>query len=772
MGTDTNSSDCSIEIDSPPKIQKDEFLTLTKTDTTDSSTTTHTSHTRQNHHDNTIHPTTTYSEEQDDNNTTITSSNLDNLLVLKVPEGDDTDYSNWPLVEIKDPHANDVLYGRGGGTNHHAGNKRYRKIVESRKADYVNAKRLDKPLIAFDIVQKWRSQVPPGRFLKLNEDTGIWNDVGDRKAREKTSQALREKAPLLRKQQEGLRKSASGESEEEPPYQDQCYDDDYIPNSSNLQNNLLHTPNRPPPSLISTKPALILREHSLGRDFLEEGIPTVNNFTWETDVDPGVGNTVHECEPLPAVTPQYRENKNDQNISPSKSWGSYTGMPVAVRGSSSNNTAVPYHGIPAETPPHGLTQNYPLSTNPVDYPPHQPYSYYPHQSYVGVERWPTSEPLPENYVGYPNLGGVDDLNRSLSWSDPHPAYQTTPNGGVYQYVSPTNNQIHHYAYPGHHPTSMTSPDRMYELHTLNISHSSSNEYSESLEQPYINYSTNVSHTPRRPVVTPRLTVSTEWSHPHSNKVSPSDSGTPESSLCPSSCERKISRPSPVKRDTSNKLKFVDNPSTKKMNRQRSTGYSTLYHNRQSSLGEVSEHDINNLESSLKLSTLSSPARVLDPSVDPNNVLKDSTQVMTTKTSKKTTHPKPDPLLSNDRLTTYDLVTTLLDDGPTKVTIDKKVTESKEKSQSKPQNLLSTDRGSTFGSFSWQSIGTTSVPEVNTSCSLSKKEAVEINFGKVPLDSISKPNALNESDRLSTLGSFDFNYIFNEEGMNPGNVTSI
>lgn len=27
-------------------------------------------------------------------------------------------YNNWPLREIKEPHENDVLYGRGGGTNH------------------------------------------------------------------------------------------------------------------------------------------------------------------------------------------------------------------------------------------------------------------------------------------------------------------------------------------------------------------------------------------------------------------------------------------------------------------------------------------------------------------------------------------------------------------------------------------------------------------------------------------------------------------------------
>lgn len=109
---------------------------------------------------------------------------------------------NWPLREIKEPHENDVLYGRGGGTNHHPGNKRYRKMVEDRKLDYVNSKRLDKPLVALEIIREWRGQDPPGRFLKLDEKTGLWQDVGDKRAREKTSQALREKAPMIRKQQE------------------------------------------------------------------------------------------------------------------------------------------------------------------------------------------------------------------------------------------------------------------------------------------------------------------------------------------------------------------------------------------------------------------------------------------------------------------------------------------------------------------------------------------------------------------------------------------
>jgi hypothetical protein len=56
-------------------------------------------------------------------------------------------------------------------------------MVEDRKLDYVNCKRLDKPLVALDIIREWRGQDPPGRFLKLDEKTGLWQDVGDKKVR-------------------------------------------------------------------------------------------------------------------------------------------------------------------------------------------------------------------------------------------------------------------------------------------------------------------------------------------------------------------------------------------------------------------------------------------------------------------------------------------------------------------------------------------------------------------------------------------------------------
>jgi hypothetical protein len=48
------------------------------------------------------------------------------------------------------------------------------------------------------IVATIRSQTPKGRFLERDHLTGVWYDIGDRRAGEKTSQALREGAPRYR----------------------------------------------------------------------------------------------------------------------------------------------------------------------------------------------------------------------------------------------------------------------------------------------------------------------------------------------------------------------------------------------------------------------------------------------------------------------------------------------------------------------------------------------------------------------------------------------
>ena len=103
------------------------------------------------------------------------------------------------LKDIVAPHQHDVLCGRGGGTNNHVGNELFRQMVNQKKRVYLNSCKRDKPAVSRGIVQAIRNLDPPGRFLQRNETTGMWYDIGDQKAREKTSQALREGAPEIRK---------------------------------------------------------------------------------------------------------------------------------------------------------------------------------------------------------------------------------------------------------------------------------------------------------------------------------------------------------------------------------------------------------------------------------------------------------------------------------------------------------------------------------------------------------------------------------------------
>ncbi len=111
--------------------------------------------------------------------------------------------SNYPLRDILEPHAHDVLCGRGGGTNNHIGNSHWRLLVAANKQLYVTLPKRQKMLLSRSIVNAVRSQNPPGRFLEKNSKTNHWYDVGDHRAQEKTSQALREGAPDLKKKNPG-----------------------------------------------------------------------------------------------------------------------------------------------------------------------------------------------------------------------------------------------------------------------------------------------------------------------------------------------------------------------------------------------------------------------------------------------------------------------------------------------------------------------------------------------------------------------------------------
>mmetsp|Transcript_2856 Transcript_2856/g.4458 ORF Transcript_2856/g.4458 Transcript_2856/m.4458 type:complete len:773 (-) Transcript_2856:288-2606(-) len=108
---------------------------------------------------------------------------------------------------ITKPTEHDVLLGRGGGTNNHSGNVKFRQLVNEHKLRYLAASKVDKPKVARDVVKIWRGFTPPGRFLTRTGDVikkgagsvkaegNCWLDVGDRKAREKASQCLRERTP-------------------------------------------------------------------------------------------------------------------------------------------------------------------------------------------------------------------------------------------------------------------------------------------------------------------------------------------------------------------------------------------------------------------------------------------------------------------------------------------------------------------------------------------------------------------------------------------------
>ena len=96
-------------------------------------------------------------------------------------------------VPVKEFTESDVLFGRGGLTNTHVGNRRFRDIILLHRPDYARAIKIEKPNVARRIVKAIRCGSPPGRFLKKDSKNGMWYDVGDKHAAEKTSQALREK---------------------------------------------------------------------------------------------------------------------------------------------------------------------------------------------------------------------------------------------------------------------------------------------------------------------------------------------------------------------------------------------------------------------------------------------------------------------------------------------------------------------------------------------------------------------------------------------------
>lgn len=128
------------------------------------------------------------------------------LHVNRPPDRNDAALLKPATEPVMDPSDNDVLFGRGGMTNSHPGNRRFRDVIALHRPDYIRAQKMDKPSVAAKIVRAMRTGPFGGRFLKKRDD-GKWYDVGDRSAMEKTSQGLRERTNAEKRQRSALREA-------------------------------------------------------------------------------------------------------------------------------------------------------------------------------------------------------------------------------------------------------------------------------------------------------------------------------------------------------------------------------------------------------------------------------------------------------------------------------------------------------------------------------------------------------------------------------------
>jgi hypothetical protein len=96
---------------------------------------------------------------------------------------------------LDDIERNDILCGRGGRSNNHFGNKRYRQVVGKMKCMYQHcpAKTLKTDLSMSIVEHCWSYGA---RFVKLDERNGKYYVLTKAEARKKTSQALRESKAL------------------------------------------------------------------------------------------------------------------------------------------------------------------------------------------------------------------------------------------------------------------------------------------------------------------------------------------------------------------------------------------------------------------------------------------------------------------------------------------------------------------------------------------------------------------------------------------------
>lgn len=105
------------------------------------------------------------------------------------------------------PNDFDILLGRDKASCHHVGNKRFRVVVSINRERYQSCdSREAKTRITSEVIASIRES--GGRFLKKNETSDEYEDVGDVIAHEKVSHALRSAKDPKKKRPRKKRKVA------------------------------------------------------------------------------------------------------------------------------------------------------------------------------------------------------------------------------------------------------------------------------------------------------------------------------------------------------------------------------------------------------------------------------------------------------------------------------------------------------------------------------------------------------------------------------------
>ena len=113
-------------------------------------------------------------------------------------EEDDDEWGDYPFRGIVACCDHDVLLRGKNSTEpielyqQHTGNMRFQKIIHHYAQEYKSKNKIERPMVAAQILSTWRGQTPPGRFLKLDSETNLWHDIGAKRAREKISCMLKE----------------------------------------------------------------------------------------------------------------------------------------------------------------------------------------------------------------------------------------------------------------------------------------------------------------------------------------------------------------------------------------------------------------------------------------------------------------------------------------------------------------------------------------------------------------------------------------------------